>query len=110
MSEVLYDDVIRIESQGMDRERGKDSGGYLYGWIYYQFSLYYISSEEKSWSEGRRYCTERGADLLIINNKEEQMSVFVYKVSGGNNVWIGLTDSDKEGTWKWVSGSTLTSG
>ncbi|XP_051540619.1 C-type lectin domain family 10 member A-like [Myxocyprinus asiaticus] len=71
-------------------------------------SFYYLSSELKSWSESRRYCTERGADLIIINNREEHE--FVRKVCVQNWVWIGLTDSDEEGTWKWVNGSTLLSG
>ncbi|XP_026103827.1 C-type lectin domain family 17, member A-like [Carassius auratus] len=80
----------------------------LDGWIYYQSSIYFISSKIKSWSESRRYCTEKGADLIIINNREEQD--FVKKISADAKVWIGLTDSDVEGTWKWVDGSTLTSG
>ncbi|XP_051763536.1 hepatic lectin-like [Ctenopharyngodon idella] len=78
------------------------------GWIYYQSSFYFISSESKSWTESRRYCTERGADLIIINNTEEQD--FIMKMSCSKAAWIGLTDSDVEGTWKWVDGSTLTSG
>ncbi|XP_050977498.1 uncharacterized protein LOC127172293 [Labeo rohita] len=77
-------------------------------WIYYQSSCYYISSEKKSWTESRRYCTEKGADLIIVNNREEQN--FVMNKSGNLGVWIGLTGSDVEGTWKWVDGSTLTSG
>ncbi|XP_067281580.1 CD209 antigen-like [Pseudorasbora parva] len=81
----------------------KETDGYIY-----QSSFYYMSSEEKSWSESRRYCTEKGADLIIINNKEKQE--IVKKISGNAGVWIGLTDSDVEGTWKWVDGSTLTSG
>ncbi len=44
------------------------------GWIYYQSNLYFISTEKKSWTESRRHCTERGADLTIINNREEQVS------------------------------------
>nr|XP_055064542.1 CD209 antigen-like protein C [Misgurnus anguillicaudatus] len=75
------------------------------GWIYYQSSLYFISSEQKSWTESRRYCTERGADLIIINNKEEQD--FVRNISNAETIWIGLTDSAVEGTWKWVDDSTL---
>ncbi|XP_042620472.1 CD209 antigen-like protein C [Cyprinus carpio] len=78
------------------------------GWSYYKFSLYFISSEWESWTESRRYCTERGADLIIINSREEQD--FAKKVSRGYEFWIGLTDSYKEGRWKWVDGSTLTSG
>ncbi|XP_067283921.1 CD209 antigen-like protein B [Pseudorasbora parva] len=81
----------------------KETDGYIY-----QSSFYYMSSEKKSWSESRRYCTEKGADLIIINNKEKQE--FVQKIFGNAGVWIGLTDSDVEGTWKWVDGSTLTSG
>uniref|UniRef100_A0A671NYQ0 C-type lectin domain family 4 member M-like n=1 Tax=Sinocyclocheilus anshuiensis TaxID=1608454 RepID=A0A671NYQ0_9TELE len=73
------------------------------GWTYYNFSLYFISSEWTSWTESKRYRMERGAALIITNNREEQ-------VSRGNEFWIGLTDSDEEGRWKWVDGSTLTSG
>ncbi|XP_077086871.1 uncharacterized protein LOC143738674 isoform X2 [Siphateles boraxobius] len=78
------------------------------GWVYYQSSFYFISSEKKSWTESRRDCRERGADLIIINNRKEQE--IVNMISGDAEVWIGLTDSDVEGTWKWVDGSTLTSG
>ncbi|KAI7793120.1 putative C-type lectin domain family 17 [Triplophysa rosa] len=76
------------------------------GWIYYNSSFYFISSEKKSWIESRSYCRERGADLIIINNKEEQE--FVLNVTGGEEAWIGLSDSDEEGRWEWVDGSTLT--
>nr|XP_055063092.1 CD209 antigen-like protein C [Misgurnus anguillicaudatus] len=75
------------------------------GWKEYQSSLYFISSKWKSWTESRRYCRDRGADLIIINNKEEQD--FIAKNSGNDGLWIGLTDSDVEGRWKWVDGSTL---
>uniref|UniRef100_A0A671L3D3 C-type lectin domain-containing protein n=1 Tax=Sinocyclocheilus anshuiensis TaxID=1608454 RepID=A0A671L3D3_9TELE len=72
------------------------------GWKCYQSSLYYVSSENKNWTESRRDCTERGADLIIINNREELDFLKTY-----GEVWIGLTNM--EGTWKWVDGSTLTS-
>nr|XP_055064554.1 CD209 antigen-like protein C [Misgurnus anguillicaudatus] len=75
------------------------------GWIYYQSSFYYNSSEEKNWTESRSYCKEKEADLIIINNKEEHD--FVHKVSGTESTWIGLTDIDVEGRWKWVDNSTL---
>ncbi|XP_067255442.1 CD209 antigen-like protein C [Chanodichthys erythropterus] len=78
------------------------------GWTFYQTSFYYMPNETKNWTESRRYCTERGADLIIINNREEQD--FVKHMSGAAGVWIGLTDSDVEGTWKWVDGSNMTSG
>ncbi|XP_052441468.1 C-type lectin domain family 4 member M-like, partial [Carassius gibelio] len=77
------------------------------GWKCHQSSLYYFSSETKNWNESRRYCRERAADLIIINNREEQD--FVKNICGSDHFWIGLTDVEEEGTWKWVDGSTLTS-
>ncbi|XP_065146223.2 uncharacterized protein [Paramisgurnus dabryanus] len=75
------------------------------GWIYYQYSCYFISTEGKNWTESRQDCIERGADLIIINNKEEQDFI---KNAGIQNIWIGLSDIDEEGRWKWVDNSTLT--
>ncbi|XP_059361674.1 CD209 antigen-like protein C [Carassius carassius] len=81
------------------------------GWKCHQSSLYFISSETKNWNESRRYCRERETDLIIINNTEEQD--FVGNISGGSgHFWIGLTDIEEEGRWKWVDGSnsSITSG
>uniref|UniRef100_A0A8C1T489 C-type lectin domain-containing protein n=1 Tax=Cyprinus carpio TaxID=7962 RepID=A0A8C1T489_CYPCA len=84
---------------------------FIDGWKYYQSSLYFISSEIKNWTESRRYCTERAADLIIINNTEEQVCDFVKNISGiSDRFWIGLTDIEVEGRWKWVDGSNITSG
>uniref|UniRef100_A0A8C2HV25 C-type lectin domain-containing protein n=1 Tax=Cyprinus carpio TaxID=7962 RepID=A0A8C2HV25_CYPCA len=70
-----------------------------YGWKCHQSSLYFISSEIKNWTESRNYCTDRAADLIIINNTEEQ------NFSGGSDrFWIGLTDIEVERRWKWVDG------
>lgn len=67
-------------------------------------SVYYISSSMKTWRESRRDCLRRGADLLIINSKAEQKFAVQFK----KIVWIGLTDAQKEGEWKWVDGTQPT--
>ncbi|XP_051540884.1 CD209 antigen-like protein E isoform X1 [Myxocyprinus asiaticus] len=107
---IFKNDNLTKERDQLKREKNEFQMtlGKVDGWIYYQFSFYYISSERESWNESRIYCTERGADLLIINNTKEQE--FVKNITVGSIMWIGLTDSDEEGTWKWVDGSTLTAG
>uniref|UniRef100_A0A3B1J3G1 C-type lectin domain-containing protein n=1 Tax=Astyanax mexicanus TaxID=7994 RepID=A0A3B1J3G1_ASTMX len=70
-----------------------------YGWKKFGSSYYYISSEKKNWNVARQDCRNRGADLVIINSREEQQNKYI---------WIGLSDAEKEGEWKWVDGSPLT--
>ncbi|KAF5880169.1 antigen like protein, partial [Clarias magur] len=77
-------------------------------WIYFRYSRYYITTEQKSWTESRRYCREREAELLIINSREEQE--FITKLRSGRVAWIGLSDRDTEGEWKWVDNTPLITG
>uniref|UniRef100_A0A3B4V4K5 C-type lectin domain family 4 member M-like n=1 Tax=Seriola dumerili TaxID=41447 RepID=A0A3B4V4K5_SERDU len=76
----------------------------IYRWLYFSGSLYYISSNEKTWQESRKDCLQKDADLIIINNKEEQNFMREFK----KYLWIGLTDIETEGKWKWVDGTPLT--
>uniref|UniRef100_A0A8C4HR38 C-type lectin domain-containing protein n=1 Tax=Dicentrarchus labrax TaxID=13489 RepID=A0A8C4HR38_DICLA len=71
------------------------------GWRYFSGSVCYISSIKKTWNASRDDCRQKGTDLMIINSEEEQVQL-------KNNMWIGLTDSETEGTWKWVDGTPLT--
>ncbi|MCJ8749252.1 hypothetical protein PDJAM_G00174170 [Pangasius djambal] len=76
------------------------------GWISFGSRLYYMSTEGKTWSQSRQSCKDRGADLVIVNSREEQD--FIEMLRRGKSAWIGLSDQDTEGVWKWVDGTQLT--
>ncbi|XP_056441865.1 macrophage mannose receptor 1-like isoform X2 [Gadus chalcogrammus] len=73
------------------------------GWRRFGNSLYFFSDTKKNWEDSRNDCKQRGADLVVINSDEEQE----FTSSIGKH-WIGLSDREKEGEWKWVDGSGLT--
>ncbi|XP_070295760.1 CD209 antigen-like protein C isoform X5 [Salvelinus sp. IW2-2015] len=74
------------------------------GWQKFESRWYFLSTETKTWNKSREDCLERGADLVIINSDKKQEFLFKLK----KRVWIGLTDSVTEGTWRWVDGTPLT--
>uniref|UniRef100_A0A3B3DGP5 C-type lectin domain-containing protein n=1 Tax=Oryzias melastigma TaxID=30732 RepID=A0A3B3DGP5_ORYME len=61
-------------------------------WIYFSGSFYYISTTEKSWQSSRDDCLGRGADLIIIDSREE--NEFARKFQ--KRLWIGLSDRQNE--------------
>ncbi|KAI5628230.1 CD209 antigen-like protein D [Silurus asotus] len=102
----IYDsvDVVRVHDPDAETE-DPDTKGNLQdhhtGWRFYSSSLYYISAEKKDWNQSRDDCREKGADLVIINSREEQE--FIRRMHG-SAAWVGLSDRDTEGEWKWVDG------
>ncbi|XP_028249854.1 C-type lectin domain family 10 member A-like isoform X2 [Parambassis ranga] len=74
-------------------------------WTMFGCSCYLVPSKSGSWDEGRADCRGKGADLVVIDSIQEQtfLSTFTTQRS-----WIGLTDREKEGTWKWIDGTPLT--
>nr|XP_057910099.1 uncharacterized protein LOC131105709 [Doryrhamphus excisus] len=74
-------------------------------WVKFQEKCYYISKQgnTKSWKASRRDCKDRGGDLAIITTREEENFITAYY----DRIWIGLSDLDHEGKWKWVNGEEL---
>ncbi|XP_077946969.1 CD209 antigen-like protein A isoform X2 [Gasterosteus aculeatus] len=75
------------------------------GWTMFRGSCYLLSTRDGSWENGRKDCTDQRADLVIIDSLEEQK--FLSNIITRHS-WIGLSDKDIEGTWKWIDGTPLT--
>ncbi|KAJ8366247.1 hypothetical protein AAFF_G00364980 [Aldrovandia affinis] len=75
------------------------------GWEESNSKCYYFSTEKKSWNDSRSDCLKQGADLVIIESKDDQD--FISKHTRDDFYWIGLSDSETEGTFLWVDGTPL---
>ncbi|XP_036967438.1 CD209 antigen-like protein E isoform X1 [Acanthopagrus latus] len=69
-------------------------------WIKFGNSCYSISTTQKNWIDSKKDCENHDAQLVIISSTEEQEFLNSFRM----RTWIGLTDEDSEGTWKWVNG------
>lgn len=43
------------------------------GWLTFTSRCYYVSSQRRSWDDSRRDCQQRGADLVVIESRLEQV-------------------------------------
>uniref|UniRef100_A0AAY4DY81 C-type lectin domain-containing protein n=1 Tax=Denticeps clupeoides TaxID=299321 RepID=A0AAY4DY81_9TELE len=60
------------------------------------------SATEDVWNMSRKYCREKGGDLVMIKSKEKQTVLYEMRLNG----WIGLSDESEEGKWTWVDTTT----
>ncbi|KAM6216807.1 C-type lectin domain family 17, member A [Rhynchocyon petersi] len=77
------------------------------GWLPFEGKCYYFSPNTKSWDGARKFCQENYSHLVIISSPAEQK--FVASAHGSPRVyWLGLTDRNQEGNWRWLDGSPIT--
>ena len=73
-----------------------------------------VITENKTWEAAEAYAQSLGGHLAMI--KTEAMQNYVYNtilndpnVANLSTFWIGATDKAKEGEWRWVDGTLLSS-
>ncbi|KAL3969569.1 lysophosphatidic acid receptor 4 [Sarotherodon galilaeus] len=76
------------------------------GWRIFSSSCYFLSNDSGSWTRARQDCKDKGADLVVIDCNKEQMLLSDF-IEEDTHIWIGLTDREEEGKWKWIDGAQL---
>nr|XP_032636881.1 LOW QUALITY PROTEIN: C-type lectin domain family 17, member A-like [Chelonoidis abingdonii] len=76
------------------------------GWQHFEKSCYFFSTSAKSWPDAKQFCTDQRSGLVIVNTTEEQRFLSNH-ITEPNVYWLGLSDSAKEGEWRWLDGSPL---
>ncbi|XP_044874223.1 C-type lectin domain family 4 member F-like isoform X2 [Mauremys mutica] len=72
-------------------------------WRFYSGNFYYFSQEKKSWDEAEQFCVNWKLHLTSVSSQAEQE--FLSNETQGEDHWIGLTDRETEGSWRWVDGT-----
>ncbi|CAH1226493.1 COLEC11 [Branchiostoma lanceolatum] len=68
-------------------------------------------NDERTWSEAAAVCEQNGGLLAMPKDEEMHQACVALKnnINSGVNFWIGLTDAQTEGQWRYVDGSGITS-
>ena len=71
----------------------------------YNGHIYAYFNDCYTWKEAKALCEGMGGHLVTITSKEE--NDYVHQLTANNYAYIGCTDEEKEGTWKWVTGESF---
>ncbi|XP_072021058.1 uncharacterized protein [Amphiura filiformis] len=73
-------------------------------WHYWRDHLYFLESEKKNFDESEASCEKLGGHLTSVLGQDET-DFLLYLAVEGVNYWIGFTDREEEGNFKWLDGS-----
>lgn len=65
---------------------------------------YKAYNQRLAWHTAKTYCEELGGHLVTITSEEENNFVYEMVRKNGISYWLGGTDEEQEGVWKWVTG------
>ena len=85
-------------------------------WVLFSGLCYYVSAktETATWDEAQKICKtmKKSSNLAMPKTQKEndflkQVNNFTEGSAVHPDIWIGGSDIEEEGVWKWVDGSTI---
>jgi hypothetical protein len=58
-----------------------------------------------TWYDADKLCKSLGGHLAYVASKEDME--FLQKLTRVGGVWVGASDENKEGDWRWTNGMTV---
>lgn len=87
-----------------DLEQVPENSTEFNGHFYYVYDLDSVTT----WEEAEQYCESQGGYLATISSGEEDTFLYSYITSMGyESVLFGLSDSDQDNIWNWVTGEPV---
>lgn len=77
------------------------------GAVEFSGHYYYVYDQDAvtTWEESKQYCESQGGYLATITSQEEDEFLYDYITDiGYDSVLFGLSDTDQDGVWTWVTG------
>jgi hypothetical protein len=71
-------------------------------------SRYEIVTGNFTWTQAKADAESKGGHLATITSADEWQNIQQSLGSSlnGKNLWLGATDEEQEGVWKWITGES----
>uniref|UniRef100_A0A671PE34 Si:ch73-86n18.1 n=1 Tax=Sinocyclocheilus anshuiensis TaxID=1608454 RepID=A0A671PE34_9TELE len=79
-------------------------------WLHLEGRCYFFSEDKLDWQHSKDSCVSMGGHLSILHSNQQYLSLWpVARNRGGldYHYWIGLSDIETEGVWKWVDNTVV---
>lgn len=70
----------------------------------YNGNYYLLIKGDYTWDQAKTYCEGLGGHLATVTSQgEDDICYQLWKNSGAKACWLGATDAELEGVWKWIT-------
>jgi len=76
--------------------------------VEYNNHYYAVFDTFKKWDEAKQICEAFGGHLVTVTDADEQTFITELVNKSGKVCWLGASDNEEEGVWKWVTGEEFT--